>query len=155
MEKVINIDIKDSSTTSLEPTNIDFNTLLNLNDNKLGSNERILKKHISRKCSGYKQQDKKHLRREIIINKTHMSVPNLIFMLNNSHGLCYYCQKPFHLIPTHKNDSEQWSLDRIDNTQIHSIDNCVISCLECNLVRRRRDHDKWKDTKQLVITKEY
>jgi hypothetical protein len=155
MKKIIDIDIKDCSMSSFETINIDFNTLVNLKNNKLGYNEHILKKHISRKCSGYKQQDKKHLRREIIINKNPMSVSNLILMLNDSDGLCYYCKKPFHVIPIHKNDSEQWSLDRIDNTQIHSIDNCVISCLKCNLVRRRRDHDKWKYTKQLVITKEY
>ena len=47
----------------------------------------------------------------------------------------------------------QWTLDRIDNERPHTKDNILISCLECNLKRRRMDKDKFEFTKKLNIVK--
>ena len=48
---------------------------------------------------------------------------------------------------------KQWTLDRIDNDIGHNNGNVIISCLECNLKRRRTNMDKFKFTKQLRIVK--
>jgi len=160
MNKTINIfSNSKNDNTQLYTSTISFELLFNLKEGIISSRELTkdelqLKKHISRKCSGYKQQDKKHLKREIIINKIAITKMNLIDMLISTNGYCYYCKKKYNLMPICRNDRTQWSLDRIDNTQIHSLDNCVISCLDCNLIRRRRDCDKWRDTKQMIIKKE-
>ena len=46
-----------------------------------------------------------------------------------------------------------WTLDRIDNNIGHNKDNVVISCLACNLQKRRRGEEAFKFMKQMVITK--
>ena len=50
-------------------------------------------------------------------------------------------------------EAKQWTLDRINNDIGHNIDNVLISCLECNLKRRRTNKDAFLFTKQLVIVK--
>ena len=47
----------------------------------------------------------------------------------------------------------QWS-DRLDNSVVHCLDNVVISCLDCNLRKRTRGADKFRETKQMVLIKE-
>jgi hypothetical protein len=49
---------------------------------------------------------------------------------------------------------KQWSLDRVDNNIGHNSGNVVISCLECNLKRRRTNKDAFMFTKNMVIIKE-
>ena len=49
--------------------------------------------------------------------------------------------------------NNQWTLDRIDNSCGHNIDNVLISCLECNLKRRDMDKDKFYFTQNLQIKK--
>jgi len=50
-------------------------------------------------------------------------------------------------------EPKQWTLDRIDNEYGHCVDNIVLSCLECNLKRRRTNQNKFVFTKQLKITR--
>ena len=50
-------------------------------------------------------------------------------------------------------EAKQWTLDRINNDIGHNTDNVLISCLECNLKRRRTNKDAFLFTKQLVIVK--
>ena len=50
-------------------------------------------------------------------------------------------------------ENSQWSLDRIDNDIGHNNDNVLISCLECNLKRRKQNKDKFLYTKNLKIIK--
>ena len=49
--------------------------------------------------------------------------------------------------------NKQWTLDRLNNDIGHFTDNVVISCLSCNLKKRRMDEEKFKFSKQLIITK--
>ena len=46
----------------------------------------------------------------------------------------------------------QWTVDRIDNSIGHDIENIVISCLKCNL--QSRSSDKFLQTKKMVIKHE-
>ena len=48
----------------------------------------------------------------------------------------------------------QWSIDRIDNDKGHNIDNYHLSCLDCNLKRRRRTDENFRFTKQLYLIKQ-
>jgi hypothetical protein len=78
---------------------------------------------------------------------------NSIDLLVQSNLTCFYC-KCFTLI-LYKNvrDGNQWSLDRIDNDKGHSHDNVVISCLKCNLQRKRRSSNTFAMSKQMVLTR--
>ena len=46
---------------------------------------------------------------------------------------CFYCHCDLILLGFDSYDKKQFSIDRIDNSKAHHMDNCVISCLECNL----------------------
>ena len=48
----------------------------------------------------------------------------------------------------------QWTLDRIDNELGHNIGNLVISCLKCNLKRRRINKNSFMMTKNMTINRE-
>jgi hypothetical protein len=48
----------------------------------------------------------------------------------------------------------QWTLDRIDNNFGHNIGNLVISCLKCNLKRRRINKNSFMITKNMVVSRE-
>jgi hypothetical protein len=48
-------------------------------------------------------------------------------------------------------EMQQWTLDRIDNDKGHFSDNVEISCLECNLKRKKQNSEKFLFTKQIKI----
>ena len=50
-------------------------------------------------------------------------------------------------------EKKQWTLDRLDNDIGHYNSNVVISCLECNLKKRRMNDDDFKFIKQMKIIK--
>ena len=66
---------------------------------------------------------------------------------------CYYCKCNMQIFYFKVRAMNQWTLDRIDNDLPHSNDNVIISCLKCNLERRRQNKDKFLFTKQLKINK--
>ena len=56
--------------------------------------------------------------------------------LIQTNGLeCHYCKDMTTVIPKSKKDGNQMTLERIDNSKTHRIDNCKIACLECNTMR--------------------
>lgn len=114
-----------------------------------------IEKAIKKKLSSYKQQD---IRRSIFNNSEFISYKDCIRLLsntiNNTTLLCYYCHTKTKLLYDSKRDMEQWSLDRLDNNLGHNLGNVVISCLKCNLEKRRRDDEKFKFQKQFYIVKE-
>ena len=67
---------------------------------------------------------------------------------------CYYCFQHMKLLYKIVRDSQQWTLDRIDNSLGHTYANVVVCCLECNLKRRRTNKDAFMFTKNMVIIKE-
>ena len=76
-----------------------------------------------------------------------------LFKLNECKLKCYYCLLPIFILYEIVRDSKQWTLDRIDNNKGHNEDNVLISCLECNLKRRRQSDTKFLFTKQLNLLK--
>jgi len=80
-----------------------------------------------------------------------ISLEETIELLKESNLYCYYCNEPVVILYTKWREPKQWSLDRIDNRSYHTKDNCVVSCLQCNLQRRERDFQKFKQSKVLTF----
>lgn len=106
--------------------------------------------HIEKKLNSYKNQDilKKRYNKEEFITTS-----NIISKLYECKLLCYYCEKKTYIIYDIVRETKQWTLDRINNDIGHNTDNVVISCLECNLKRRRINKDAFLFTKKLNIIK--
>jgi len=122
------------------------NILLNLQDDIT----KISIQEINKKIYSYKQQD-------IIKNRydptMFLCFDNVIQKLIESQLKCYYCKCEISILYDISREMKQWSIDRIDNDKGHNNDNYHISCLECNLKRRRRTDEKFLFTKQLNIIK--
>ena len=59
-----------------------------------------------------------------------------IFDIIETQGLeCHYCKDMTNIIPKKKYDSNQFTLDRIDNNDTHHKSNLLVCCFECNEVR--------------------
>ena len=110
----------------------------------------IFKKEILTKLGGYRQQDilKKVLNEEKII-----VFEQILVKLCECNMMCFYCNRNVKVLYKMVREKTQWSLDRINNDLGHNADNVVISCLECNLKRRRQSSDAFAFTKQLVLTR--
>ena len=113
------------------------------------SNDNITK-NIKHKINSYRQQDIKKERYDI---KNLITFTYVVEKLVESKLQCYYCKCNVFINYTENRQNNQWTLDRINNNFGHNIDNVVISCLNCNLKRRKINKDKFLFTKQLVIKK--
>jgi hypothetical protein len=104
--------------------------------------------HIQTKLRGYREQDKRHDRYSA---DQFISLADTQRLLVQSELKCHYCDKEVYLLYSWVMDGNQWSLDRIDNDQGHNRDNVVISCLTCNLHRRRTNYEGYHFTRKLVV----
>ena len=127
---------------------------MNYMDTKNEEYEYILQhfqKLVKTKMNSYLKQDEQKNR----IDKEKPLLLNDIYeLLIESHMQCYYCVQEVFIYYEKYRDKSQWTLERIDNNLGHFKQNCVISCLECNLQRRNHNMSKFKFTKNLVIVKE-
>lgn len=102
------------------------------------------------KISGYRNQD---VKKKILNDEKLIDLKEVINLLCKSKLECHYCNKNVLVIYDNVRDMSQWTLDRINNDIGHNTDNVLISCLGCNLQRKRTCHDKYLFTKQLNIVK--
>jgi hypothetical protein len=111
---------------------------------------RDLQKQLERKLASYKQQDilKKKWSESEFVNMS-----QLIDLLIESKLSCYYCSKDVLLLYEVVREPYQWTLDRINNEIGHNSGNLLVSCLECNLNRRKKSKDAFLFTKKLIITR--
>ena len=119
--------------------------------NKLFIDENFIEKNIliqeiKNKINSYKQQDTKKNSYE---SEHLITLDNVIQKLVECKLKCYYCNKNLCIFYKKIRDNDQWTLDRINNYDEHSNDNTFISCLQCNLQRRRKNSEKFKFSKQL------
>lgn len=110
----------------------------------------LFKKEIENKINGYKNQD---VIKNIFDSSIFITFKNILNMLNNCNCKCYYCEKDLQIFYKYVREKSQWSLDRINNDKGHNINNVVISCLECNLKKKRTSEKSFLFTKQLRIVK--
>ena len=111
---------------------------------------RLVYIHIRSKCSGYRQQD---IEKNIYDQDKMITLSQTIDLLHQSQCKCYYCAESVFVLYEMVREPKQWSLDRIDNNRGHNADNVVISCLSCNLKRRRQDKDTFMFTKNMKIVR--
>jgi len=109
-----------------------------------------LVKDIKTKIGSYAQQDKL---KNVFTPEEFVTFKEVVDLLYNSKMKCYYCQGTVKVVYKYKRMSDQWTLDRIDNSKGHIVNNVVISCLQCNLKRRCLNSDKYLFTKSLKIIK--
>lgn len=112
-------------------------------------NKSIILREIQNKINSYKHQD---IEKNILTNQL-ISLEETLEKLVISKLKCFYCKKSLFLIYKYSREQLQWTLDRIDNSIGHSNENTVITCLKCNLQKRKRSHENFKFTKQLIINK--
>lgn len=107
-------------------------------------------REIKNKINSYKTQD--ILKKRYNPNKI-ISILDVIRLLVLCELTCYYCRKDVYVFYKFIRENNQWTLDRIDNSLGHYSNNCVISCLKCNLQRRIQNEKAFLFTKQLKISK--
>jgi hypothetical protein len=105
---------------------------------------------INNKINGYKHQD---ILKGLYNSELFVSYNQVINQLNNCKLTCYYCSSKVLVLYSIVREPLQWSLDRINNDDGHTNENVVISCLKCNLERKRRTKDAFVFTKKMIITR--
>jgi hypothetical protein len=135
--------------------------LQNSNYNSPDLEYQIMISQIEKKLNSYNQQDqkkskniylKKYQKQEEV--KELITINETIQKLCESELQCFYCKEDLYILYELVRELKQWTLDRIDNDKIHSCENVVISCLDCNLKRRCRNIDKFLLSKQMKIVRE-
>lgn len=129
-------------------SHISFVNMLYLNTEFNGSKE--LHCELTKKLSNYKQQDKRKKRYN---EDKFIILESLLEKLVMTKIRCNYCKEQCLIFCKNVRDKKMWTLDRIDNNIGHNKNNVVISCLGCNLQKRRRGEKAFKFMKQMVITK--
>jgi hypothetical protein len=102
-------------------------------------------KQIQKKITGYRRQD--------ISKKLHnpdlfITFDDVIHLLNSSELMCFYCKNHVSVLYEIVRETQQWTLERIDNSCGHNTNNVEIACLGCNLGRRTMYHERYLFTKQ-------
>lgn len=110
----------------------------------------VFKKEVSLKMAGYRQQD---ILKNVLDEENIITSEQILSKLCECNMTCFYCSGNVQVLYKLVREKTQWSLDRINNDLGHNLDNVVISCLECNLKRRRKSSDAFAFTKQLVLSR--
>lgn len=114
------------------------------------SEKNVLIRAIRSKISGYRQQD---IEKGIYNEDSIITMEQTIEKLVESRLKCLYCNCNMKLFYKNQREPTQWTLDRKNNNLDHSNNNTVVSCLKCNLERRKRNMKDFKFSKQLSIVK--
>jgi hypothetical protein len=112
--------------------------------------EPLIKTEIDHKRSAYKQQD---IVKKVFTYDEFITFDYVKQMILECKLCCHYCKDEMLILYEHVREMKQWSLDRINNSLGHNVDNVVISCLKCNLNRRNLNSEKFLFTKQMTIVR--
>ena len=110
-----------------------------------------LLRELEKKRYGYYQQDLRK-KRVTTIDEV-LTIDEVTEKIVASKLRCIYCSCHIYLFYKESRDPHQWTLDRVDNTRAHTYNNTCVSCLGCNLERRRTSHAGYVFTKNLSIRK--
>jgi hypothetical protein len=111
--------------------------------------ETIIINEIKIKIHSYKSQDIcNNFNTDLVISL----IPCIELLIKSNHQ-CYYCNEPCFIFYEHIRYPKQWTLDRIDNSTGHQLNNVVIACLKCNLQRKNKNSNKFLQSKQLKLVK--
>ena len=121
-----------------------------INENDVTREKSIIVQELDKKINSYKQQDTiKKMYNELQFVDIRVVLQKLI----DCNMLCFYCKCETYVLYENVRELTQWTVDRIDNSLGHNNDNFVISCLNCNIKRRKTNSDKFLFTKQLSLIK--
>lgn len=101
-----------------------------------------LRASIRKKVRGYEKQDASKDR----VVEDNVRCIDVARALAESELLCRYCGERVTLgleRAARERDPRQWTLDRVENHVAHTAANVVVCCLKCNLIKRRRDTEKF------------
>jgi hypothetical protein len=142
---------------------------------KYSDMEKYILNELSKKISGYKQQDLKNRKKSdsshtkikrqqdsnmeidtngngnIILMNSFVTLEYCFEELKKQMLLCCYCKCQMLYLYTIQREPRQWTLDRVDNDGEHTCDNVVFCCLGCNLKRRCKSKDVFEFSKQLTV----
>tara|TARA_B100000073_G_scaffold334137_1_gene326344 strand:+ start:4386 stop:4916 length:531 start_codon:yes stop_codon:yes gene_type:complete len=121
-----------------------------INSNNTSSSSKLLEDQIKKKISKYKQQDKYN---SIFNINEFVTYEYVIKLLKESKLLCKYCSNQVYVLYRNVRFDFQWTLDRINNSIGHNINNVYICCLKCNLERKNINMEMFKNTKNMIIKK--
>ena len=107
-------------------------------------------KSLKTKHYSYRSQDKKSKKFD---DTQHITFDQLVDKLIESKLICFYCNENLKLIYSGRKETKQWSLERLDNNLGHYNSNTCISCLKCNLDRRKDNFEYFKLSKNIKIKK--
>lgn len=103
----------------------------------------VVTNSISKKLSGYKNQDKK---RGWV---TDIDMNDILELLKTD--FCHYCNNKVLIEYDTKLHPMQWTLDRINNDLPHNKNNVILSCLKCNLEKRKKSVEHFLFTKKKIL----
>lgn len=103
------------------------------------------KQRLRKKVSSYNSQDKKKGRYDAM---NALTEDDMLEIINTVGVQCYWCDRETILNPEKIYSKNQLTLDRIDNDIGHTIDNCVISCFQCNMKRGDMSFDEYCQLKK-------
>ena len=109
---------------------------------------KMIKKQLDKKINGYKQQD---LLKNVFLPSEFVDIATILQMFRECNAKCYYCSCNMLVMYKFVREPTQWTIDRIDNSKGHNINNIVLACLKCNLSRKCRSEQSFKMTKQMKL----
>jgi len=95
-----------------------------------------IKQYFNFKINNYKNQDKKAKRE--IDDKNYITEQWIAENLEKCEFKCLYCKKYLNIEIDYDTVKTDITVDRIHNNLAHTKNNCVISCLNCNLRKGNR-----------------
>lgn len=121
---------------------------VNKNDNEHEKN--IIIQELCKKLNSYKQQD---IIKKIYNEEQFVNIDTILQNLIECKMLCFYCKCETYVLYENVREQTQWTVDRIENSLGHINNNFVISCLNCNIKRRKTNSEKFLFTRQLILIK--
>jgi len=112
--------------------------------------EECILQELQKKIGGYKTQD---IHKGLHDPAKFVNIDDVIHLLYDSKMICFYCNTEVHVLYEIVREVNQWTLDRVDNSQGHNRDNVIIACLKCNLNRKTMYHERYAFTRQFTLVK--
>lgn len=101
---------------------------------------------IRNKLSSYRSQD---IEKNKLNIERFSDLSGVLQKMEDCKLKCFYCKECVALLYENVREPKQWTLERIDNSMGHNIDNIEIACLSCNLRRRTMHYQRYVLTKNI------
>jgi hypothetical protein len=144
--------VTNTSKWSFSKEELEYENQLKLIKTLLIDNTKLLHPYnfilsqIKNKICSYREQD---LRTNRYDKKLFIHINYILDKLKDCQLKCYYCKFPMFVLYENVRDTQQWTVERIDNKYGHNCNNIEIACLSCNIRRKTIHFERYLLTKQL------